>query len=497
MEVSNPVEAARSGNDEPLENQSERPREPTAEATQLDGGSFPDGVLSLTWDDGPDRHSLELAEYLREKHVSGTFFVVRDWSRALSSYPGYGASVENTGYDRIPILQALVRLGHRVANHTEHHVFLDRVGAADARRELLLEQQSLARFETDELSLFRVPGGVWSREIAEEENAAPELRQLVGPVRWDVDRKDWESSIQCDSAQPGIECEVGGAGRRLKPAVTAARYLESIAKAQRGIVLLHDRVADVGSRYALDVARALVPALIQRGYVFAAPVLTFSPLKDRLTPATRAALAAASMQRWMFYDENRDGRADLCVQGSDGWSCFPSAEVRQVTADRPPESMFEPAVSSQTRPAQVDARTHGCALPGATSARPADIDGDGREECCALTAEGVACAGPLGASIGAPAVWSSDPVFRSAFANGSNLLVGDLNGDGRADVCTFQAGAIACAFSTGSAFTRPTVWARLGILGQGDTLALADVNGDFRADLCVVNKGLVSCGLAP
>lgn len=472
---------------------------PTFTASQLDGSKFPDGVLALTWDDGPDRHSLELARYLRSERVSATFFVVQQWSRELSSYPGFGANVQNSGYAKIPILRELVGLGHRVGNHTEHHVYLDRVDAEQARHELLVEQRNLAPYERSELGLFRVPGGSWNGGIAAEENIAPELRRLVGPVRWDVDRKDWESSIRCDSAQPVVECEHWGDGERLKPAVTAARYLQSISKARHGIVLLHDRVADVGSRYALDVARALVPALIDRGFVFASPVLAFSPWKERLTARAQAMLASKGIDRWAFYDENRDGKADLCVRNDFGWRCLPSIEVTPSAADRMPKSMFDGAVQPQSSPASADARALECSGRLGAAARPADVDGDGEDECCTLMEAGIACERMRGAGAGAraSAVWSADPVFRAAFASGSRVLFGDLNGDQRADVCTLNAGAVVCAFSTGSSFTRPTIWARPPEGARANDFALADVNGDSRADLCTVEKGHVSCGLAP
>ncbi|HEX3776757.1 MAG TPA: polysaccharide deacetylase family protein [Polyangiaceae bacterium] len=466
-------------------------------STQIDGAGFPDRVLALTWDDGPDRHTLELARYLRSQRVSATFFVVQAWAPGVSSYPGYGPSVENTGYGRIPVLPELVSLGHRIGNHTLHHVFLAGVDAARAQSELVSEQRALAPFESDELALFRAPGGAWNRAVADEENAAPGLNELVGPIRWDVDRKDWESSIRCDSSAPETECEAWRGGRRLKPKVTAARYLESISKTRHGIVLLHDRVADVGSRYALDVAHALVPALIARGFVFAAPVLGFSPLSERLSASTRSALASTDIQNWTFVDENDDGRADLCTHAPNGWTCLPSIASRDAARDGAPKSMFGAATRVGGRPdLPSSAGSRECALRLGPSARLADVDGDGRSDCCALTQEGVTCALGRGPTFGQPKLWSTDESLRAAPA-GSALLFGDLNGDLRADACSYHSGVVACALSTGSSFTSATVWARPGIVRAGGRLALADVNGDARADLCVLERGLVSCGVAP
>jgi hypothetical protein len=395
------------------------------------------------------------------------------------------------------VLRQLVELGHRVGNHTLHHVYLAGVDGARARTELATEQHALAPFESDELSLFRVPGGAWNRTVADEESAAPNLDELVGPIRWDVDRKDWESSIRCDSTEPELECEAWRGGQRLKPKVTAARYLESISKARHGIVLLHDRVADVGSRYALDVAHALLPALIARGFVFAAPVLGFSPLSERLSASAQNALANADIRNWTFVDKNADGRADLCKHEASGWTCLPSTAAPDTARDGVPKTMFGAATRVASHPEVPPLEgSRECTLQLGPSARLADVDGDGRADCCALTQRGVSCARAHGSSFAAPELWSADQNFSAAPA-GAALLFGDLNGDLRADVCAYHSGVVACALSNGSSFTSATVWARPGVLPPGGRLALADVNGDARADLCVLETGLVSCGVAP
>ncbi|MEO8877566.1 MAG: polysaccharide deacetylase family protein, partial [Polyangiaceae bacterium] len=70
--------------------------------SQLDGRGFPDRVIALTFDDGPDAHTLELAEYLSREKISATFFVVDAWIDDLSADPGKGSDVFASGVDSFP-----------------------------------------------------------------------------------------------------------------------------------------------------------------------------------------------------------------------------------------------------------------------------------------------------------------------------------------------------------------------------------------------------------
>lgn len=355
-----------------------------ASRSLLTGRDFPDHVVALTWDDGPDEGTLDLARYLQHERVSGTFFVVHDWVENVSQEPGRGRSVFDTGFRHLPVLGQLTALGHRVGNHTENHVLLTDVPPDVAARQILEAQALLAPFERDELRLFRPPGGAWGPRTAEALEAAHVLDELVGPVGWDIDRKDWESSLYCRSDRPAAECEPGPipGERRVRAEVVARRYLDSIVARGRGIVLLHDRVGHVRSRYALEIARHLVPALKAQGFVFAAPVLAFGPLRAR--PAvTLAGALETSLQR-----------------------------VR--------------------------------AAPAA-----------------------------IGEPIGA----------------------GDLNGDGRPDVCGRSGAGVSCALATADGWSRATAWATA--VPPRATLRLVDVNADGRVDLCATEAGIVSCALAP
>jgi peptidoglycan/xylan/chitin deacetylase (PgdA/CDA1 family) len=346
---------------------------------QLDGRAFPDKVLALTWDDGPDQGTVALARYLHDEHVPATFFVVGEWVPGLSEEPGQGAGVFATGHRHLPVLGEIVALGHRLANHTLNHALLGDAPAERVVQQLRDDQAAITPYQKGAVALFRVPGGAWSASASAAVDGDPVLARLVGPVRWDVDGKDWEGSLYCHSDRPAAECEPAapGGASRAKPAVTARRYLEQAEQRGHGVVLLHDRVGHVGSSYALDVARALIPALKRRGFVFAAPVLRFSPLAPR-----------------------------------------PDAP--------PPGSAPVGGAASALAGFAVDP----------ASLRLGDVNGDGQADACGRTPEGIVCALANGHGYLAPSIWLPEMSDAAGWApHGATITLSDVNGDGRADVC--------------------------------------------------------------
>ena len=81
------------------------------------------------------------------------------------------------------------------------------------------------------------------------------------------------------------------------------------------------------------------------------------------------------------------------------------------------------------------------------------------------------------------------------------MLKGDLNGDGRADECHAAEDGLRCALASRHGLLSDSVWLPRGradgtpwLTGR---LLLADVNGDGRADLCAVANADVACAMAP
>jgi peptidoglycan/xylan/chitin deacetylase (PgdA/CDA1 family) len=500
----------------------------------LRGTAFPEGVLALTWDDGPDRHTLDLARFLKSRRVTGTFFVVRAWEEGISEEPGRGRDRFATGYGHLPILGDLVALGHRIGNHTDEHVVVSGLSEERVVEQLGRNQTALDPFLANELRMFRTPGGYWS-DSASIALDRPAFDGTIGPLRWDIDEKDWSAPIDGLSAR-----------------VVAQRYLATALRLKRGIVLLHDRVGTVGSSFPLELAKELVPALEARGFVFAAPILSFTAFEPRL------AVGGHGHDGLRLGDLDGDGRADVCVDTPDASICARSIGAARPSGALPRTSFVAPRAVARSVMGDIDGdgRADRCAVrrdevvcarggglfetwSTSLGARGdglvlADVDGDGRADACVRNVDGVTCATSTGSAFGTPRTWIDASAIDAAHvelgdvdgdgradacsagvcalsmgrafgaptrwssakelaSSAERVRFGDLNGDGRADACAPTAEGVACALSNGRSFTAPSLWLDRRVAA----FELGDVNADGRADLCAVVDGNVNCALAP
>jgi peptidoglycan/xylan/chitin deacetylase (PgdA/CDA1 family) len=478
------------------------------------GNAFPDGVLALTWDDGPDAETVALGRYLHGERVSATFYVVGEWVNGTSMEPGTGTNVYGTGYEHMPVLADLVDLGHRLGSHTRNHVMLEDAAlpTATATEQLVQSQRATDPFLTNELRMFRVPGGAWAERAARATDD-PFLADVVGPVHWDVDRHDWDGSLYCRDA-PASECEAGPLGPRVRAEAMARRYLAEIESTRRGVVLLHDRVGHVGSRWALDLARALVPVLVARGYVLAAPVLAFSRLSERLR------WGASALSTVAMADIDGDHRADVCRKDGLSITCARASSEREgpsgvahVVFDA--ERLFARLPEDARSFGIADVRGRGAAdlcvlrdgdggvdcqrgpagpferwlnVSAARSIQLGDVDGDGRADACLAIDRGVACAMSTGSSFVEWKLWLG--------SSESDFVLADVDGDRRADLCRRSSRGITCALSHGRGFARESVWSSEVDFAGAGPLRLADLNGDARADACVATPSGIRCALS-
>lgn len=241
-------------------------------AAQLHGDALPARTVVLTYDDGPDEHTLTLARYLAGQGIPATFFV--NGRRFCASLDAQGgclapqpsrpcadgrsqAAVSAPRHYPESLLDELVALGHGLANHSQDHChLLAETDPANLLWQLQATQQILERHRGDGQGarLFRAPYGEWAPEVLDRLAAVMGLPALVGPVSWEVDGRDYS-------------CWRSG----LSPEACAEGYLAILEQRplRNGILLLHDRPEyNVGYEGPLLLTRILVERLQSTGFAF-------------------------------------------------------------------------------------------------------------------------------------------------------------------------------------------------------------------------------------
>ena len=207
----------------------------------IDDIALPEKTLCLTYDDGPGPASAELGRFLSDRGIRATFFVVGKF--ALT---------------RPEVLDELHAQGHVIGNHTFEHPDLPYYVSVDGdvRDQLIRTNVLIEKYNRNKPVYFRATYGKWSPEVAREVNRDPRCSYMhVGPVFWDID---------------GVDCYFWQLGKSVEEAEAA--YLEAIDRRRRGIVVMHDGVADMDTvalrSQTLELTRRLVPRLQDAGYNF-------------------------------------------------------------------------------------------------------------------------------------------------------------------------------------------------------------------------------------
>ena len=200
-----------------------------------------------------------------------------------------------------------------------------------------------------------------------------------------------------------------------------------------------------------------------------------------------------------FGDINNDGLLDVCARWSDG----PHCALRQPTSHQFLRIEAAPyrAVANFSDGNGWDREAYYSSL------QLADVSGDGRADLCGRAGAGILCSLSTGAGFSTETYWGS--FFTDA--QGWNALpsyygsirFADLNGDARVDVCGRGAAGIYCALSTGHGFASAALWLPFftdaqgwGSIQYGTTIVLGDINGDGRADVCGRGAAGIFCARA-
>jgi hypothetical protein len=176
-------------------------------------------------------------------------------------------------------------------------------------------------------------------------------------------------------------------------------------------------------------------------------------------------------------DVNGDGRADVCARANARVYCWLSDGAGFPTRIDGPELSD---ASGWNAPEYYG------------TIRLADVDGDGKDDLCARSASDFRCYPATGSGFGAPfgvKELSNAAGFDQPRYYGT-IRMGDVDGDGRADVCARAAAGMRCWLAMDGAFSAAIdgpAWSDAGGWGElqfWSTIRLADVDGDGRADLC-------------
>ncbi len=196
--------------------------------------------------------------------------------------------------------------------------------------------------------------------------------------------------------------------------------------------------------------------------------------EDRVCEREEALLAPGTEGPTLESDVDGDGRADACALVNGRFTCLlggPHGMERVMSG---------PALDA------ADVRA-------AARVRMADVDGDGRADVCAPRGERLACFGAGDAALDRAI---DGPVIGTSL---TNLELADVDGDGRVDVCTRDAGGLRCHLASGHGFERLVSLDALSDAGgyadpiHHGTLRFGDLDGDGRVDVCARDAEGVDC----
>ena len=188
-----------------------------------------------------------------------------------------------------------------------------------------------------------------------------------------------------------------------------------------------------------------------------------------------------------FGDINGDGKDDVCARFKDGFKCYPSTGTGWGSAI----ALGDMADSSGWGSPQYY-----------STIRMADINGDGKVDVCGRGSAGFRCwlsNGTKFTEIATPiTAWNNtnkwdDPKYYAT------IRMADINGDHKADVCGRDKDGVVCYLSNGTSFVSALRGPNLtDDSGWGDydnysTMHMGDINGDGKDDLCIRANAKLGC----
>ncbi len=234
------------------------------QAVSFDGAELPAKTLCLTFDDGPGENTVAIASFLFKHNIQATFFVVGKYA-----------------FHHPEILLQLKEMNHLIGNHTYDHPDMPYYVSVDGDvlDQVLRTEAIIKPYINSNRIYFRAPYGKWSVEVANTLNQNILTANHIGPIYWDV---------------AGVDCYYWQNNWPVEDAVK--RYITDIERCGKGIVVLHDDIADMDlvkpRNKTLELIQSLIPQLLELGYQFVRldeiePIKTASITKPTFTLQTK------------------------------------------------------------------------------------------------------------------------------------------------------------------------------------------------------------------
>nr|HMR06628.1 FG-GAP-like repeat-containing protein [Polyangiaceae bacterium] len=231
-------------------------------------------------------------------------------------------------------------------------------------------------------------------------------------------------------------------------------------------------------------------ATVERGEAAAMIARAFEiKAKSGCSPDPLEEELIASDDPGQMTDIDADGRTDVCMRTATGYDCHLSSGGVFATP------LAGPAFSDSS----------GWADPSNYSTlRMNDFDGDGRADICARANKGIVCwySDADGFSAGVDGPEWSDALGFNKNQYFTTLRSGDVNGDGRADLCIRTSTDFRCHLSTGRSFGDARIGPDFSDAAGFDhaarygSIRLGDINGDKRDDVCALDGTALKCFVA-
>jgi peptidoglycan/xylan/chitin deacetylase (PgdA/CDA1 family) len=456
--------------------------------TTYDGHGLPQKVLSLTYDDGPSRPSSAttraLATYLHDQGIRATFFVVTGphtghdlWGvcgRPCAGSPswGVGPGVQPDLPD-LSVLSNIAGLGHRIANHTHNHFPLNQISNDDIIKEVCIAQASLDPYVSDGVFLLRPPYGAWDTETLSVSDrlrpdrfagaAATPLNKIYGPVMW-------KYSIEAGPGEDYYADDSNCARLGHSPEYCGQRLLDILGdSAAGGAIIFHDWIwnnspncpPDLQGNWALRLAQYVVPALKARGYLL---------LPLDADPAFPGGMLFGSAHQWTSSFSDVDGwGTNLGYYGTFRLGDVNGDQLMDVCArgatgvycSLSRGGYFDQGYTSWS---SLFSNAGGWLPPyHSTTIQLGDVNNDGKDDLCALAAVGVICSISNGASFVGQQLWLArellpDVIFNDVGYYGTLRLANVVGGNKGKDLCFRAPSGVMCAVNQGTSFGTPTLW---------------------------------------